>query len=156
MGITRLRLARFGSRNQPFYRFVAIDARKARDAKPIEYVRAHCDKVAGMCRGVMPAGIFRLRFEQHFSPSLFLSTYDPRSAQLGTYNPFPQTLDGVKEVRLEVDRVKYWLSTGAQPSERVAFLLWRAGLAPAPPIRWQTQAVISTKDQKAAAAAARK
>jgi small subunit ribosomal protein S16 len=40
MGIVRLRLARFGCRNRPFYRFVAIDARKARDAKPLEYVRA--------------------------------------------------------------------------------------------------------------------
>jgi small subunit ribosomal protein S16 len=38
MGVTRLRLARFGSRNRPFYRVVAIDSRKARDSKPIEYV----------------------------------------------------------------------------------------------------------------------
>ena len=55
-----------------------------------------------------------------------------------------------------MDRIKYWLSVGAQPSERVSFLLWRAGLAPAPPIRWQTQAILTTKDQKAAAAAAKK
>ena len=42
MGIVRLRLARFGSRNRPFWRIVAIDSRKPRDAKPIEYVRARC------------------------------------------------------------------------------------------------------------------
>ena len=28
---------------------------------------------------------------------------------------------------------------GAQPSERVAFLLWRAGLTPAPPMRFSPQ-----------------
>lgn len=58
---------------------------------------------------------------------------------MGTYDPFPYSLDGVKEVRIKVDRLKYWLSVGAQPSERVAFLLWRAGMLPAPPIRYQPQ-----------------
>lgn len=38
MGVTKLRLARFGCRNRPFYRIVAIDSRKARDDAPIEYV----------------------------------------------------------------------------------------------------------------------
>jgi hypothetical protein len=42
-------------------------------------------------------------------------------------------------VRLRVDRIKYWLGVGAQPSDRVAYLLWRAGLMPEPPIRFQTQ-----------------
>jgi len=89
MGVTRLRLARFGSRNRPFYHVVATDSRNARDSKPIE--------------------------------------------QLGTYDPIPFSLDGAKEVRLKVDRVKYWLSVGAQPSERVAYLLWRGGLIASPP-----------------------
>jgi ribosomal protein S16 len=56
--------------------------------------------------------------------------------QVGTYDPLPSKLDGVKEVRLRVDRVKYWLSVGGQPSGRVGYLLWRAGLLPAPPIRY--------------------
>lgn len=76
--------------------------------------------------------------------------------QLGTYDPLPSTLDGIKEVRIRVDRIKYWLSVGAQPSERVAYLLWRAGLAPSPPIRWQTEANVGRKARKAAAAAAGK
>ncbi len=38
MGVTRLRLARFGGRNRPFFKVVAIDSRKARDARPLEYV----------------------------------------------------------------------------------------------------------------------
>jgi small subunit ribosomal protein S16 len=35
----KLRLARFGCKNRPFYRLVAISSKRARDAKPIEYVR---------------------------------------------------------------------------------------------------------------------
>ncbi|KAJ1304588.1 hypothetical protein OPQ81_005730 [Rhizoctonia solani] len=36
MSVVRLRLARHGQRNKPFYHVVAINVRKARDAKPIE------------------------------------------------------------------------------------------------------------------------
>ena len=53
---------------------------------------------------------------------------------MGTYDPLPSALDSTKEVRLRLDRVKYWLAVGAQPSPRVSYLLWRAGLLPAPPI----------------------
>lgn len=94
---------------------------------------------------------------------------------MGTYNPIPYGLDATKEVRLRLDRIKYWLAVGAQPSDRVvsgpfvarrcrgapaaapptapaalsaaaqAYLLWRAGLLPAPPIphtptRWVPRA----------------
>lgn len=107
MGIVRLRLARFGSRNRPFWRVVAIDSRKARDDKPIEY--------------------------------------------LGTYDPIAQHLDGIKEVRLRLDRIKYWLSVGGQPSDRVAYLFWRAGILPSPPIRWQTQYNRNKKELREAA-----
>ena len=61
--------------------------------------------------------------------------------QLGTYNPLPYSLDSTKEVRLRVDRIKYWLGEGAQPSERVAYLLWRAGLTPAPPVGFSPPSV---------------
>jgi ribosomal protein S16 len=66
--------------------------------------------------------------------------------QLGTYDPLPAALDGTKEVRLDVARLKYWLGVGAQPSERVAYLLWRAGLLPAPPIRF-TPGKWTTKEE---------
>ena len=77
----------------------------------------------------------------------------PACLQVGSYNPFAQHLDGIKEVRLRLDRIKYWISIGAQPSDRVAYLLWRAGMLPPPPIRYQTQYNVSTKDLKAAAEA---
>eukprot|EP01138_Halocafeteria_seosinensis_P001503 gb/GECG01001541.1/.p1 GENE.gb/GECG01001541.1/~~gb/GECG01001541.1/.p1 ORF type:complete len:163 (+),score=9.79 gb/GECG01001541.1/:1-489(+) len=95
MGRVRLRLARFGGRNRPFYRIVAVDSRRPRDGMPLEYV--------------------------------------------GTYDPLPSQKDGIKEVRMKVDRIKYWLSVGAQPSDVVSFLFWKAGIMPAPPITPQTK-----------------
>ncbi|CAI9100610.1 OLC1v1037740C1 [Oldenlandia corymbosa var. corymbosa] len=42
--------------------------------------------------------------------------------------------DGQKRMGLNFDRVKYWLSVGAQPSEPVQRLLFRSGLLPPPPM----------------------
>ncbi|MCK6418938.1 MAG: 30S ribosomal protein S16 [Alphaproteobacteria bacterium] len=51
--------------------------------------------------------------------------------RLGTYNPLlPQ--DNDNRVNLNTERVQYWLSQGAKPSERVAVFLGKAGLAPMP------------------------
>lgn len=52
--------------------------------------------------------------------------------QIGTYNPLPSK-DGVKEVTANSDRVKYWVSVGAQPSDRVAWLFGKIGILPPPP-----------------------
>lgn len=70
--------------------------------------------------------------------------------QLGTYDPIPYGLDAVKEVRLRLDRIKYWLATGAVPSDRVAYLLWRAGLVPMPPIHHTRVASIPKEQRKGA------
>jgi small subunit ribosomal protein S16 len=47
--------------------------------------------------------------------------------KLGTYNPMLPK-EGGKRVQLELERVKHWLSKGAQPSDRVARFLDAAGL----------------------------
>jgi small subunit ribosomal protein S16 len=41
--------------------------------------------------------------------------------QVGFFNPVAR--GGSQELRLELDRVDYWLGVGAQPSERVQQLL---------------------------------
>lgn len=38
---------------------------------------------------------------------------------------------------MKIDRIKYWMSVGAQPSDMAAVLLWKAGVLPAPPVRYQ-------------------
>jgi small subunit ribosomal protein S16 len=47
--------------------------------------------------------------------------------QVGTYNPL-LAKDDVNRVRLIEDRVRYWLGVGAQPSDRVARMLDKAGI----------------------------
>ena len=51
--------------------------------------------------------------------------------KLGTYNPLLENSDA-NRVQLVEERIKYWLSQGAKPSERVAIFLGQAGLAPVP------------------------
>lgn len=51
--------------------------------------------------------------------------------KLGTYNPLLPT-DNPARVTLNAERIKYWLSKGAQPSDRVALFLGRAGLIDMP------------------------
>lgn len=47
--------------------------------------------------------------------------------QVGTYNPL-LAKDDANRVRLTEDRVRYWIGVGAQPTDRVARLLDKAGI----------------------------
>ncbi len=47
--------------------------------------------------------------------------------QIGTYNPL-LAKDDQNRVRLTEDRVRYWLGVGAQPTDRVARMLDKAGI----------------------------
>jgi len=51
--------------------------------------------------------------------------------KLGTYNPL-LAKDDAKRVQFNEERVKYWLGQGAQPSDRVAIFLGKAGVIPMP------------------------
>lgn len=82
--------------------------------------------------------------------------------KLGTYNPMVEK-DHADRLRLNPERIKYWLSVGAQPSDRMARMLASAGLMDAP--KWdespkksapkaKAQERAKEKAEKAAAAAA--
>ena len=47
--------------------------------------------------------------------------------QVGTYNPL-LAKDDAGRVRLVEDRVRYWIGVGAQPTDRVARMLDKAGI----------------------------
>ncbi len=50
--------------------------------------------------------------------------------KLGIYHPLlPKDSDG--RVKLDVERIQYWLGNGAQPTDRVSRMLEGAGLLPA-------------------------
>ncbi|KAJ3156601.1 hypothetical protein HDU89_004383 [Geranomyces variabilis] len=67
--------------------------------------------------------------------------------RLGTYNPLPDAA-GVKRIELNMDRIKYWLGVGAQPSDRVAWLLAKVNLIPLTPTQLQNQGLVSLNDRK--------
>lgn len=80
--------------------------------------------------------------------------------KLGTYNPLLNQ-DDENRVKLVEERIKYWLSQGAKPSERVAVFLGKSGLIDMPkqPNRPQksapsekTKQKLADKEEKLAAA----
>jgi len=52
--------------------------------------------------------------------------------RLGTYDPMVAK-DHPRRVTLNVERIKYWLGSGAQPTDRVARFLGAASVVPPPP-----------------------
>lgn len=51
--------------------------------------------------------------------------------KLGTYNPLVAK-DSEERVKMNVERVQYWLSQGAQPTDRISRFLEAAGLREKP------------------------
>ena len=58
--------------------------------------------------------------------------------KLGLYNPMLPT-DHEQRLIIDGERIRYWLSVGAQPTNRVVRFLSLKGLAPARPIPAQTK-----------------
>src|SRR4029078_11818631 len=73
--------------------------------------------------------------------------------QIGTFDPMLKK-DDANRVKLKEDRVKHWLSVGAQPTDRVLRLLDGAGLAKRTPSNNPEQAKPKKKAQERAAAEA--
>ncbi|KAI8928623.1 ribosomal protein S16 domain-containing protein [Entophlyctis helioformis] len=101
--VVRIRLARWGAANNPFYGIVVANARAARDGKHLERV--------------------------------------------GTYNSVPDE-NRTKHLQLNVERIKHWLAVGAQPSERVSWLLAKAGIMPPTPKQLQNEGFVSFADHR--------
>jgi small subunit ribosomal protein S16 len=58
--------------------------------------------------------------------------------RLGTYDPMLPK-DDARRVTLNQERIKYWLSVGAQPSDRVQRMLSTVGICEMPAIPEQTK-----------------
>ena len=66
---------------------------------------------------------------------------------VGTYNPIANR-NGMKEIRLKSDRLQYWISVGAQPSDRVAWILGKFGILPPPPPRNSMESAVPKSERK--------
>ncbi|GGG41353.1 hypothetical protein GCM10010964_31140 [Caldovatus sediminis] len=72
--------------------------------------------------------------------------------KVGSYNPMLPS-DHPDRVRLFAERIQHWKGQGAQPTERVAKFLGKAGLAPMPEIREQPKSAAPKKKAQERAAA---
>jgi small subunit ribosomal protein S16 len=72
---------------------------------------------------------------------------------LGTYNPMLPK-DSKERVKLDLERVKHWLSKGAQPSDRVLRFLDAAGIRKRAPRNNPERAIPREERKKQAEAAA--
>jgi small subunit ribosomal protein S16 len=79
---------------------------------------------------------FKLRLARHGAkkkPFYWIMAADARSPRetgkekLGTYNPFLPK-DNPLRIQLKEDRIRYWLSCGAQPTDRVRSFLEKASI----------------------------
>ena len=73
--------------------------------------------------------------------------------RIGTYNPL-LTSEDPKRFTVDMDRAKYWLSVGAQLSDRVHLFFNRAGLVQTKPAHKPLRKSKKDKGGEAAAAAA--
>lgn len=87
----------------------------------------------------MPVRLRLARFGRKATPFYRIFVADARAPRdgkhidvVGHFDPIPGK-DGNKHITLNIERIKYWMSVGAQPSEPVARLLGQAGVMPRPP-----------------------
>ncbi|KAE9962937.1 hypothetical protein EG328_011919 [Venturia inaequalis] len=102
--VVRIRLARFGKRNKPFYNIVVSQARTARNSLPVEVLGTY---------NPLPQ-------EPQEQPS---SLDDITSSTTK-----PEVQRKFKDIKLDVSRAKYWLGVGAQPSDPAWRLLSMVGI----------------------------
>ena len=72
--------------------------------------------------------------------------------KIGSFNPLLPK-DKKERIKVEADRVKYWISKGAQPTLRVSRILGEAQVMPMPKAGNNPQKAISKKERKKAAEA---
>jgi len=77
------------------------------------------------------------RFGRRHRPFYRLNAMDARSPrdsktieQLGYYDPLETNQE--KAIKFKQERIEYWLSVGAQPSDTVRSLLKKVGIDPTP------------------------
>ena len=69
--------------------------------------------------------------------------------KVGSYNPLLPK-DKKERIKVEVERIKYWMSKGAQPTLRVSRILGEAQIMPMPKPGNNPQKAVPKKDRKKA------
>lgn len=118
--VLKIRLARFGKRNAPFYNIVVAQARCANFPLSLS--------LPFLLSCTSPkTNPFTPSYENPTNTSPYPPSSTARNSKplevLGTYDPIPkpppQGEEGkpFKDIKLDTARAKYWLGVGAQPSD---------------------------------------
>ncbi|KAG6367678.1 hypothetical protein INS49_001872 [Diaporthe citri] len=109
--VVKIRLARFGRTNSPFYNIVVAHARQdSPDPHPIHPSQPRESPDADL---LLPFS----RTARNSKPLEVIGTYDP----IPKKDSYDESGKLHKDIRLDVDRAKYWVGVGAQPTDTV----WR-------------------------------
>lgn len=107
--VVKIRLARFGRTNAPFYNIVVSHARYAPLTTPLQLKHPSFMSLSN-------------------TPIPHSTARNSRPLEvIGTYNPIPQTDlyddSGAlhKDIKLDTTRARYWIGVGAQPTDT----MWR-------------------------------
>ncbi|PNX96052.1 30S ribosomal protein s16 [Trifolium pratense] len=131
--VVRIRLSRLGCKNKPFYRVMAADSRSPRDGKHLE-VLGYYNPLPGQDGGKR-MGINFDRVKITVTHRDFIEATVCSFSNIKTDHRDSGISTVIPNIGLEatIYSFKYWLSVGAQPSNPVERLLFRAGLLPPPP-----------------------
>ena len=122
--VLKIRLARFGKRNAPFYNIVVAQARY--HSKMHERVVWADSRQNGQKQQALGSSrclcLYNISTSTKWLNMAVAGTYDPipKSPPLGEGKPF-------KDIKLDTARAKYWLGVGAQPSDPAWRLLSMVG-----------------------------
>ena len=130
--VVKIRLARFGKRNWPFYNIVVAHAR---------YILPCYDSPTRPNN--RPANAFNST-ARNSKPLEVLGTYDP----VPKADPYGDPKQLHKDIKLDVSRAKYWIGVGAQPTDTMWRILSMAGVLPDKkfePSKKETQPPVETE-----------
>ncbi|KAJ3127050.1 37S ribosomal protein S16, mitochondrial [Nowakowskiella sp. JEL0407] len=139
----RIRLSCWGVRHNPFYGIVVANARSPRDRKFIEKLGSYNPIPTYPTDNPFSYSVDDLEKEIRGDEIQLLDSERARILKTKNNGAVP-----VKHMELDTERIKYWLSVGAQPTSRVAWLLEKAGIMPPLPEQLQKQGKISLSDPK--------
>lgn len=123
--VVKLRLARFGRTNAPFYNIVVAHARYSSPLLPPPPPPTPQNLPQLECRETRRRTA-QLTARAH-KPACRTARNSKPLEVIGTYDPIPKKdsydTSGKlhKDIRLDIDRAKYWIGVGAQPTDTV----WR-------------------------------
>ncbi|KAG0617585.1 hypothetical protein M758_4G000600 [Ceratodon purpureus] len=126
-----------GSSFQDFHGLVAQPSTRPALPSPAYGVIRKLLRVEAAGEGLAGKGAVRIRlvrFGRKKLPYYRIIIANSRSRRdgrflemVGHYNPMPDK-NGVKDIQVNGERIKYWLSVGAQPSDTVRNILYKQGV----------------------------